>query len=184
MKKYLFTLIALLFMAGCVPAQKAKADWTSIEQAAQLKNNKKLYIMDFYTSWCGWCKKMDADTFSDPTVVAILKKYYVCVKFDAEGSNEFSWNGTSYAGNPARNGRKSPHQFAYAILGQKMGFPTVAIFGADRKLMQALPGYYSADDFTKILWYFASGDYKKYEWERYDKIFNREIRPIMEKAIR
>ena len=41
----------------------------------------------------------------------------------------------------------------------------------------------TAKDFTVILWYFASGDCDTYPFERYQKIFDKEIRPTMEKAL-
>ncbi|MCQ2297760.1 MAG: thioredoxin domain-containing protein [Bacteroidales bacterium] len=182
MKKILLLLSALILTISCAMAQKG--DWISIKQAAQQQNTTKLYVVDFYTSWCGWCKKMDAETFNDPTVKKLLNKYYIPVKFDAEGQDEFSWMGKTYTGNPSQNGRKTPHQFAYAILGQKMGYPSTAIFSSNKSLMTVLPGYYKPEDFAMILWYFASGDCNKYSWEKYEKIFDHDIRPAMLKALK
>lgn len=181
MKKLLLLILAVVLLTGFAVAQNS--NWVTIKQAASAQNSTKLYVIDFYTSWCGWCKKMDAETFSHATVKKILDKYYIAVKFDAEGQDEFTWKGQTFAGNPARNGRKVPHQFAYSVLGQKMGYPTTAIFAADKSLMTVLPGYYSADDYSRILWYFASGDYSKYSWEQYEKIFDKEIRPVMNKQL-
>ena len=36
-----------------------------------------------------------------------------------------------------------------------------------------------ADDLVIILWYFASGDHKRYAFEKYQQIFDKEIRPKM-----
>ena len=43
----------------------------------------KLIVADVYTDWCGWCKKMDKEIYSDPAVVA-LSRQYVFVKVNAE----------------------------------------------------------------------------------------------------
>lgn len=182
MKRHLSILLVIL-LAGCVSAQKPSVKWQTITEAAQGTQTKKLYLIDFYTSWCGWCKKMDSETYQDPTVAKLLAKYYIPVKFDAESSQEFTWNGTLYKGITPQRGRKSPHQFAYAVLGQKQGYPSTAILKADRTLMTVLPGYFAPNDMVQVLWYFASGDCDRYSWPQYQKIFDKEIRPVMLKAI-
>ena len=91
--KHTLTLFSILLLALGLRAQNADApaaiQWRTIEQAAktEAKGNTKLYFVDFYTTWCGWCKKMDRDTFRDPLVAQILNTYYIPVKFDAEGSS-------------------------------------------------------------------------------------------------
>ena len=82
MKKRLFLLTVFTLSLFCSFAQ---VKWTTIEKASTIHNDK-LYMVDFYTSWCGWCKKMDNETFSNPIVVKILNKYYNPVKFNAEGN--------------------------------------------------------------------------------------------------
>ena len=119
---------------------------------------------------------MDRETFPDATVAKIINKYYYPVKFNAEGRNTFSWFGTTYK--PA-SGRSRAHEFAKGM----QGYPTTVLFRADGTPLQAIPGYYSAKDFVVILWYFASGDYERYPYERYQRIFDKEIRPAMEKAL-
>lgn len=164
---------------------KAQVNWQTIEQASQTDNskNKKLYFIDFSTSWCGWCKKMDRETFADPVVSAILNKYYIAVHFDAEGSSSFTWNGTKYSGVQPQGGKSQTHPFTRAILGQKIGYPSFAIFNRTGGLTQILQGYHNAYDFSMILWYFCSGDNNKYTFDEYQKIFVEEIKPGMMKKL-
>ena len=161
----------ILLTAFAVGAQ-AQVEWKTIEQASKIeaKGNTKLYFVDFYTSWCGWCKKMDRETFKD----------YIPVKFDAEGNAEFTWQGTKYANTAAAPGaRPNTHNFAKTVLGAKMGFPSFGIFGTDQKRITIIQGYQSASDLVMMLWYFASGDNKKYPFDKYQQIFDKEIRPTM-----
>jgi thiol-disulfide isomerase/thioredoxin len=73
-------------------ADKEKAGeiaWAKTFAAAvdQAKKDNKLVMVDFYTDWCGWCKKLDKDTYTDPTVIK-LSRQLVAVKLDAEDKSE------------------------------------------------------------------------------------------------
>ena len=64
-----------------------------------LKNKAKedkLVLVDFYTGWCGWCKKLDVETYKDPEVVALMNKYFYPVKFDAEQKTIMSFANKMY----------------------------------------------------------------------------------------
>ena len=126
---------------------------------------------------------MDKETFSDPVVSAILNRYFIPVHFDAEGNDVFSWNGTKYTGQTQANGRKAPHGFTRAVLGQKIGYPSFAIFGSKQNLVTVLQGYYSAYDFSMMLWYYVSGDNTRYAFESYREIFDKEIKPGMMRTL-
>lgn len=173
MKKTLL-IIAALLLAGSLTAQ---VQWHSIEEASTAKIGSKIYFVDFYTNWCGYCKKMDRETFSDPTVAKILNQYFYPVKFNAEGTNTFTWNGQTYR--PSNGSRNKAHEFARGV----QGYPTFVLYRADGTPLQSIPGYSSAADFVVILWYFASGDCDKYPFDRYRQMFDKEIRPSMEKEL-
>ena len=176
-KTIILVILGLTFhLSPFTSNAQSQVKWHTIEQAAEAKIGEKLYFVDFYTSWCGYCKKMDRETFSDPTVAKILNQYYYPVKFNAEGTNTFIWFGTTYG--PA-NGRNRSHQFAQGV----QGYPTFIIYTADGKPFQSIPGYVPANDFIVMLWYLASGDYNRYSYDQYQRIFNKEIRPTMEKAL-
>ncbi|MBP5326749.1 MAG: DUF255 domain-containing protein [Bacteroidales bacterium] len=182
MKKALIFLFVATIMA-C--SSNAQVNWKTIEQASQIdtKTNNKMFFIDFSTSWCGWCKKMDRETFNDPVVSAILNKYYIPVHFDAEGTSTFTWNGTKYSNTQASGQRAQTHPFTRAILGQKIGYPSFAIFNRNGGLTQILQGYQGAYDFSMVLWFFCSGDSQRYTFDEYQKIFQEEIKPDMMKKL-
>ena len=170
--------VSLIFTFHLSPfTSNAQVKWHTIDEAAETKIGERLYFVDFYTSWCGYCKKMDRETFSDATVAKLLNKYFYPVKFDAEGSATVNWFGRTYR--PVNQGRNRQHEFARGL----QGYPTFVLYKSDGTPLQAIPGFYSAKDFTVVLWYFASGDCDKYPFDRYQKIFDKEIRPAMEKAL-
>ena len=68
MKKVLFIIIAVICSAQVAPAQ---IKWMGIEEAMRKQDSMpKTVMIDMYTDWCGWCKKMDAETFSNPELAA------------------------------------------------------------------------------------------------------------------
>ncbi len=69
-------LVFLINILLYVKAQTVK--WYSFEQAVKLnKQNPKKIFIDVYTDWCGWCKRMDKVTFSNPVIAKYLNKYYI-----------------------------------------------------------------------------------------------------------
>ena len=73
-----------LTLVGTAEAQES-IQWMRFEEAiAANAKSPKMILVDVYTDWCGWCKKMDKDTFTDPRVVAHFKKNFYAVKLNAE----------------------------------------------------------------------------------------------------
>lgn len=170
-------LAIIVLLALSLSPLQAQVKWHAIEEASAAKIGDKMYFVDFYTSWCGYCKKMDRETFTDPTVAKILNNYYYPVKFNAEGNNTFQWQGRTY--HPATAGRARTHEFAAGL----RGYPTYVLYRADGTALQAIPGFYPPKDFIVVLWYFASGDHQRYPFDRYQQIFDKDIRPQMDKAL-
>ena len=71
MKKLISILTFILLTISILPAQDA-VKWYTIEEAdALMKTDPKPIFVDAYTDWCGWCKRLDKDTFSDPIIALI-----------------------------------------------------------------------------------------------------------------
>jgi thiol-disulfide isomerase/thioredoxin len=51
------------------------------KEAAQAK---KILLVDFYTTWCGPCKMLDKNTWTDAAVIELLQQKTVALRIDAE----------------------------------------------------------------------------------------------------
>ena len=78
----------VLALATTALGQEKKAelfqDLTWDAAAAKAKAENKVVFIDFYTSWCMPCKKLDKVTWQDAKVIAYLNEQAVPLKLDAE----------------------------------------------------------------------------------------------------
>jgi uncharacterized protein YyaL (SSP411 family) len=80
MKKAII-ILSLVSLATISFGQASPVKWYSIEEAAALAQaDPRPIFVDTYTDWCGWCKKLDKDTFSNPVIADILNTKYYPVK--------------------------------------------------------------------------------------------------------
>ncbi|MCI4666760.1 MAG: thioredoxin family protein [Bacteroidia bacterium] len=170
----IFPLLVVLF--GFTPKEEAeKVEWIGIEEAVKLseKDGKKI-IVDLYTDWCGWCKKMDRETFNNSKVAALINEHYHAVKFNPEKVKEITLKGRTYKYLLNSNGRGGTNEFAYRLANGKLGYPTIAILDADASRLTAISGYKKAKEFLPIIGYFAEDDYKSKSWAQFYKEFQRK----------
>lgn len=80
--------------ASTEPARPKEIKWLSYDEglAKAAAENKYLFI-DFTAKWCGYCKKMERETFSQQSVIDILNNDFVAVKVDGDSENELDING-------------------------------------------------------------------------------------------
>lgn len=177
------TIVALSICMMCTITTTAQVNWTTVDKMGELnyKENKKLGFIDLYTTWCGWCKKLDNETFANDTVARILNKYYYAAKFDAETKDEVKWKGMVYR-NPDLT-KKTIHSFTKHIIIGKISFPTTVVLDKNMNVINVLPGYFPPKDFVMILWYFVNDNYKKYPFENFRDVFETQIRPKMNKDL-
>ena len=93
---------------------------------AQSKKSGKPLMVDFYTDWCGYCRKLDSDVFTDFGVISESVNF-VSVKVNAE---------------------KAP---ALAQKYQVEGFPTIIWLGSDGTQLERLPGFIEAPGFLETM---------------------------------
>ncbi len=164
MKKIFLLLIILPLIFGFAMAQnnnqqplptqqKVKVKWYTFEEAVALHEKKpKTILIDMYTDWCGWCKKMDAETFSHPGIAGYINANFYPVKFDAERKDTVVYKGKTYINKG--EGRRPSHELAIQLLKGKMSYPTI-VYIDDKDNINPIPGYLTPDKIEPVLVYFA-----------------------------
>jgi thioredoxin-related protein len=166
--------LAVIFVLTAVVTQAQEVKWLSFEEAIELnKANPKPILVDLYTDWCGWCKKMDATTYKNEVIVKYINDNYYAVKMDGEGKDNINFKGKTFKF--VQNGRSKYHELAAAILKGKMSYPSTAFFNAEEQLLQTIPGYLTKERFEKILSYFSGDAYKNTPWPDFEKNFKSSL---------
>ena len=152
MKKVVFGTGLLLALVGIFafaqPAAQVentpvenKINWMTWEEAmAAMEGEPKKIFVDVYTDWCGWCKRMDANTFTDEEVINYMNDNYYAVKFNAEGKDDKEFRGRTLTYR-ANAGRRGVHELAIVLLNGRLGYPSFAYLDEQQNIVKVSPGY-------------------------------------------
>ncbi len=136
--------------AMAVPAEKLQ--WLTLEQAIQKSETKpKKILVDVYTDWCGWCKKMDKQVYQNPEIVKKLNQDFYVVKLNAEQRQTITLQGRTYK----YLEKYRAHELALALLKGQMSYPSTVFLNEKQQVMERVPGFIPAKDFLRALAYLA-----------------------------
>lgn len=168
-----FSFCYFLLMGTVLYGQSPTIKWMTWEQMEQAqKKEKRKVVVDIYTDWCGWCKRMDATTFQDPDVIATINKSYYAVKFNAEYKEDIIFKDKIYQF--VSQGNRGYHELAAFIAQGRLSYPTFVFIDEALNTIQALPGYREAPIFEMISQYFSGNFYKTTPFQKYQDNYQKK----------
>ena len=141
-------------------AHPAWRDWDA--GLAEARKSGRPVLVDVYTDWCGWCKRMDHDVYSRPEMVDYLSRNWVVVRLNAEAARPVHYQGeaTTEAGIAQRFRIDS--------------YPTTMLLKPSGDFLVNVPGYLPAPDFKTVLRFVAEGHMERGEkFEDFQKTVTR-----------
>jgi parallel beta-helix repeat protein len=133
-------------------------NWLSYNDGLALAEKENKYVLiDFYTDWGAYCKKMDKEAYSNEEVKKILNENFVVVKVNAESDNKVIESGEEIT------------ERELAKLYQVSGYPTTWFLESNHSRVAPLPGYVTTEQFIPVLNYIGEGWYKSISFEEYLK---------------
>jgi thiol-disulfide isomerase/thioredoxin len=135
MKNLIYTilLMAMVSFSGSLFSQVEFIEVVTLEEmeAARKKadDGMQMLFVDVYATWCGPCKMMDRDVYTDPAVAEYMNANFVNVRMD--GETDF--------------GRK------YAAEQQLQGYPSMFVFSDEGDHVSTIVGFKPAEELLPTL---------------------------------
>ena len=148
-RSFPYALLALSLLCLVPPSGIARAeeirwrDWNSGLKEAS--STKRPILVDVYTDWCGWYKRMDRDVYARADVRDYLARHFVTIKLNPEADLSANYEGKAYTG------RSLAWRFRVT------GYPTTIFLHAQGDHIANAPGYVPADRFLLLLRYVGDG---------------------------
>jgi len=126
-------IVIPFLLAGSLVAQGVQWETSLPAAQARAKAEHKLIFMDVWTEWCGWCIKLQKDTFPSPEAQAALAKVV-----PLSLKTQF------------KDGKPTADK-SYEALYHVEGFPALFLLDAEGKVLAQQPGYMPPQDFAQWL---------------------------------
>ena len=133
---------ATLHAAPHAPGPTWRAWDRGLEEA---RTSGRPVLVDVYTDWCGWCRRMKAEVYAKPEVRQYLDEHFVTVALNAEGPEAATYDGKPFTS------RTLAARFGVS------GYPTTIFLRPDGGYLVSVPGYVESPKFLQVLRYIGDG---------------------------
>ncbi|MBI5762886.1 MAG: thioredoxin family protein [Planctomycetes bacterium] len=124
MRTSFFTAI-IIFTTALANADDVFSSKSFDDACASAAKEKKVVLIDFYTTWCGPCKRLDSTTWQDKDVQTWLRDKTIPLKIDAEKQKDLAKK--------------------YKVTA----YPTILLLKPDGTEIDRLVGYKAAEEFLE-----------------------------------
>jgi uncharacterized protein YyaL (SSP411 family) len=120
-------------------------EWYDFQEGYDLAvKQEKMIMVDMYTDWCGYCKLMDKNTFSDTAIINKINKNFIAIKFNPEIEAKFLVDGKVMSSGELK---------LWLGGGKHYGYPTTYFWTKPHKnnKIDLLVGYQKPKEFDRML---------------------------------
>lgn len=172
-EKIYFYLFFILFTLGLLTCRyyyhplsgyaQDNLPWLSYEQALTKSRVEDIpTLLYFYADNCGWCRKMEQETFTSKEIQELLGKDFALARINGNSNSMV-----------VVDGKKFTERQLSSVVYQVRGYPTIWFLASDNQKIANLPGYIPSQEFLPILLYIRDGFYKEYTFLEYTKLQNK-----------
>lgn len=144
--------------------KSADINWVSYDEGVKIaKETGKHMLVNFTTSWCGYCKLMNKTTFKNREIVDIINTNFIAVKVDGDSKKELNVEGYKI----------TERNLTISEFGVS-SYPTYWFLKPDGGKLGNLKGYQNADPFAEILFYVKEKLYDQMTFDEFMKAGGRK----------
>jgi len=134
--------------------------WPTFDEAISTASQTgQPILIDIYAPWCGWCRKMQQDVYTDRDLVEYVQTNFAYGRLNIDDSNTL-------------------HTFqGYTLTSQELGYglgaegtPTSVFLTSDGTYIAKCPGYWGKDDFKTALRYVATEAWEELSYEEFAQL--------------
>lgn len=159
-------LLLILSMLSCSSGaeksdreEEAGLQWLPYSQALVKSKVESIpTLIYFYSDHCGWCRKLENETFNNQEITKMMNQSFSLVKVNSDSSEAVMKN---------ENGEEVTERALSSKIYQVRGNPTVWFLSEDNQRIASLPGFIEVDVFKHILSYIKDGHYKEITFQEY-----------------
>ncbi|MCY3487257.1 MAG: thioredoxin fold domain-containing protein [Bacteroidetes bacterium] len=165
-------LSVVILIAGCTSNDATKPivsqteqvlsapmSWPTFDEAvATASKTGKLMLIDIYAPWCGWCRKMQEEVYTDVALVAYVQDNFAYGRLNIDDPETLhSFQGYTL----------SSQELGYSLGAE--GTPTTVFLQSDGTYIAKCVGYWAKDDFRKALHYVGTGAWENLSFQEFSQ---------------
>lgn len=133
-------------------------EYLALEEAiTKAYENDKKVLIDVYTDWCGYCRRMQHEVYPSKLVQDVIEDYFYYVRIDAESTDMVTFNGE----------RMTKQHFARAL--GATSYPSTVFLDSRGQPIGMQPGFMEAKQFSSILAFVGSDSFTQMTYEEFQK---------------
>jgi len=119
------------------------------EGIKKAKKDNKFIFMDFYSESCGYCQKLEKETYSNKKVYEYIDKNFIPIRVNLSSSKKIVFDG------------KNIIEQDIAMIFGVNATPTLFFLTPKNEVIGNVPGFLEAKELYSIASYIATNSYKK-----------------------
>jgi len=150
--------LVVAFLSSCSGRVGGERDFDYYTMAKAQKlaeSNDKKIIVDVYTDWCTYCKKLENETYPDDRIGQVVNEYFYVVRVNAESDEEIVYNG-----------RKIKMSDFATLLGVST-YPSTVFIDKKGTTIGQQSGFMEVDVFEKLLAFVGSSAYRTMQFDEF-----------------
>jgi len=152
-------VVATLAQPAVPEPALAAPTWIPFQDAVRAADSSgKMVLVDVWSRRCGWCARMQRETYTEPEVLRYLNDHFETGRLDID----IRADTISYMGYDLSSAELS------AALGAS-GTPTTIFLDRDGSYVTRLPGFHPADRFLDVLHYMGTASYRDMTFDEFQE---------------